>query len=149
MPAKPIQDFPSISEVEEHIEQGAKPGPPKIPWTRWVIGFLAILILAMWISVSIPGSLTATLSSKGGISGRVVNEKSTPIPADISVLRTDLQTAADTGGSFSLQNIPAGSHSVIIGYGGVGVEFPVLVEAGKTIDLGQIEVETTALPPSQ
>jgi len=83
MPEKKIEDFPSISDVEEHIQVQARLNRTKIPWTRWAILALLVLIFGL-VTVKIVQSNPAVLSSgKGSVSGTIVNPLATPVSAQV------------------------------------------------------------------
>jgi len=147
MPEKKIDDFPSILEIEEHIQNRASQNRSKIPWTWWVMIVLAVLIIGL-VAAKIGQSNPVIFQNvKGSVSGIVVNQMATPVAADVFLLKSNLSTTADKNGSFVLSDIPSGTQKIIVAYDGMGHEIPVNIEAGKTVDLGQIQVETTQIAP--
>jgi hypothetical protein len=150
MPTEPIRNFPSLTEIEDHItKQSLKPSG-KTPWTRYVIGALIVLILGLVLKIALPQKQAVVKAGSGRVSGTVVNHLSTPVPAVVFLLNSKLATVSRADdGAFTLANIPSGPQKVIVGYNGMGREFLVNVETGKTIAMGQILVETTQVPSGQ
>jgi len=115
--------------------------------TRLVIIFLtmlAVLLVGLWatkdLGVAIP-------SETGSISGLAVDERLKPVQANVSVLKTGLATQAGVDGVFKIDRVPAGAQHVIVAYQGVGHELKVVVEAGKTVQIGTIKLVTTQMAP--
>jgi hypothetical protein len=105
---------------------------------------LVVFLVGMWASVN----LAAINSSEtGSVSGLAVDERHHPVQADVSILKTDLVAQADVDGVFKLDGVPAGAQHVIVAYKGVGHEIPVVVEAGKTAQIGTIRLVTTQMAP--
>ena len=78
---------------------------------------LSSLVLAL----SLAGSLTAHAQSTGSISGRVSESGSNNYlqGAEVAVDGTSLRTTAERDGTFHLENVPAGAHSVTATYPGL------------------------------
>jgi len=150
MPTEPIKDFPSLTEIEDHLTKQSHRPPGKTPWTRYVTGALIILILVLAVKMALPQNKAVVKAGSGSVSGTVVNALLTPVPAVVFVLNSELATVSRADdGVFTLGNIPSGPQKVIVGYNGMGREFLVNVETGKTIAMGQIQVETTQVPSGQ
>lgn len=147
MPTEPIKNFPSVSEIENYIDQKPDRPPQRANWSRWAITVLALLAVGLTLRLLLPQGAAANLAPKGSIAGTVFNNKSTPVPADIYILKTDLMIKADPSGSFNLHNIPAGSQQLMVIYDGMGYAIPVTVVAGKTVQVGKILVDSTATAP--
>jgi hypothetical protein len=143
MPVEPIKDFPSVSEIQDYIESSTAATAPKLPWTRWVIFFLIVLVVLFGIHSFRPVDNAKRSQVTGSITGTITNRQSTPVPADIYILNTELATVSDGDGNFILDHIPGGPQTVIIEYIGIGQGIPVLIENSKTVALGQIQVEVT------
>jgi len=63
-------------------------------------------------------------------------------------LKSEISTNTDNNGSFLLGDIPSSSRKIIVAYDGTGYEIQVLIDAGMTVELGQIQVETTQVAPA-
>ncbi len=142
-------EFPSLSEVEEHVEKQADQHHPKRRWTQWVIIFLVVLIIGLGTIQIVKKVPLVFQNGKGSVSGIVVNRMATPVSADIFLLQTNLTATTDSNGAFILRNVPTGIHQVIVAYDGMGQEIQVDVQAGTVVDLGHIQVETTQVAPAQ
>ncbi len=150
MENKQIQDFPSLSEVQDEVEKaGEARSHSKRPWTRPVTIALAILAVILAVIDFFPKGTPAYASGTGGVSGRVVNQSLTPVPAEVYLLTTEKVTTAGSDGTFTLGDVPEGQQQLMVSYGGVGNSTIVTIEHGKMVDVGQIRVQETLLPPGQ
>ncbi len=154
MTNKQIQDFPSLSEVETEVEkqsaeQEKNRAGSRRPWTRYPTIALVILALGLAVVQWYPRGSAAPAEGTGGVTGQVVNQSLTPVPAEVYILRTENVTTADTAGAFTLSSVPEGPQELMVSYGGVGVSTIVTIERGKTFNVGQIRVQETLLPPEQ
>ena len=154
MTNKPIQDFPSLSEVENEVEkqsteQEKAQAASRRPWTRYPTIALVILALGLAVFQLLPRAAAAPAAGTGGLSGQVVNQSLTPIPAEVYILQTENVTTADPAGAFTLNGVPEGPQELMVSYGGVGYSTRVTIERGKTFNVGQIRVQETMLPPEQ
>jgi TonB-linked SusC/RagA family outer membrane protein len=90
----------------------------------------------------------AYAQSTGSISGRVTDEKKEGIPgATVLVDGTSLGSSTNVDGTFSLQNVPAGTQTLVISFVGYNtVRRPVTVVAGQTATIdASISENTTQL----
>ena len=141
-----FEDSPSLEEYGEGISLQ----PPERPSARrWVWVAIGILILAVVVlgGVNLQRSDAFTgLAGTGAITGEVVDEAGEPLEAYVFVLLTDLETQTDANGRFELQGVPAGSRVVVVAYLGAGREYPIVVNADSTTDMGQIQFASTKTP---
>lgn len=142
----PLEDSPSL---EEYVE-GMPLHPPERPVARrWVWSAVGILILVVVVlsGVNLQRSDAFTrLAGTGAITGEVVDEIGEPLEAYVFVMLTDLETQTDANGHFELRDVPAGSQVVVVAYLGAGREYPVVVNADSTTDMGQIQFASTRTP---
>jgi hypothetical protein len=105
---------------------------------------LVVFLVGMWASVNL-----AALNSPetGSVSGLAEDERHNPVQADVSIIKTGLLAQAGVDGVFTLDGVPAGAQHVIVAYKGVGHEIAVMVEAGKTAQIGTIRLVTTQMAP--
>jgi len=105
---------------------------------------LGVFLVGKWASESLAVSIS---SETGSVSGIAVDERDNPVQANVSILKTGLTAQAGVEGVFKLDGVPAGDQHVIVSYQGVGHDIPVLVEVGKTIQIGTIKLVTTQMAP--
>ncbi|MSU49498.1 MAG: carboxypeptidase-like regulatory domain-containing protein [Opitutus sp.] len=116
------------------------PSFPQTPFKRnWFRCFS--LVLAAFLGG------TALAQSTGSISG-VVSDKATSgflVGAEVHLFGTDVATATNRDGTFSLSNVPAGNQTLAISYVGRRTKtVPVSVQSGgnttANVDLGDADV---------
>ncbi|MCP4140269.1 MAG: carboxypeptidase regulatory-like domain-containing protein [Chloroflexi bacterium] len=144
-----LENSPSLKEFEDGIPQNlSDPSKKKNRLRKILLTLFALLVL--FISFSFfQSSAAELLAGKGSLSGLVLDDKGQPFQGDIFILGTELETKTETDGYFLLENIPAGARILIVANDHAGYEFPTLVEAGKTIDIGQLQFITTVLPDDE
>lgn len=155
MTKKHISEFPSVSEIQEKVENNPlleAPEPKKVNKTtrwlaRWLIAALAVLVLSLTAFRYLRSPSGQLMLGSGGVTGLAVNTDQQPVQAEVFIPGSDYSAQAGSDGLFELGNIPAGLQSVVIAYDGIGYEIRVEIEAGKTVNIGTIKLETTQVPP--
>ena len=141
-----LQNSPGFDQVKFDDDYEA-PSSKKSRGGIWVIIIVLFLILTGLLFINFGGSAELnTFRGKGSVSGFVVDEKGTAVKAEIILAGTDLQTMTDETGRFLLNDIPEGQRLLVVGYDLTGWEYPVVVIAGQTLDIGKISVVTTQTP---
>ncbi|GAB4521794.1 MAG: hypothetical protein Fur0018_02700 [Anaerolineales bacterium] len=114
---------------------------------RMVLGGILVLLLMVFTLSNFMRSTTADrLTGRGGVTGTVVNVQGQPTQAEIYVIGTDLIARTNPDGSFALENVPAGQQSIVVVDENSGIEYPVTVSGGETVNLGDIKLVTTQIP---
>lgn len=148
MPDNAAGSFPSPEEIQSQIEQQPPVEPAPRRNYRRVLMILLGVILLVFVIYNFWGSQVAgVLTARGAVNGITVDNHSNPVQAQISVLKTNLSVSSDANGNFLLKNVPAGAVNMIVAFDGQGMEIPVQIEAGKTIELGKIQVVSTQTAP--
>lgn len=143
-----LEDSPSLEDYAE--------GMPSYPSDRstlrrriWIVIGILILLAIMLGGVNLWRSKAFTLlKGTGTVVGEVVDEASEPLRAYVFVLGTDLEAQTDANGRFELNDVPAGPQTVVVAYMGAGREYPMMVNADSTTDMGQIQFASTRVPGS-
>lgn len=147
MPVKKIHGLPDLEEVESQIAQEKTREKPKTPGRLRVVliglGFLVVALAVINLAVT---TVLPSVGGAGSISGNVVNQQQTPVPAEVYILGMDISATTDANGNFLLNNVPAGEVHLIVAYDGMGREIPVQVTAGQNVTVGQVRVEETEMP---
>ena len=141
-----FENSPSLEEFEDGIPQKLSDPSAKKKRLRTIIfGLLGVVIL--FVGVSFAQSNAANiLVGKGTISGVALNDKKQPFNGYVFIIGTDLETTTNEDGSFIIENVPAGSRSLVIANETAGYEFPVDVVAGKNTNIGELKFTATATP---
>ena len=109
-------------------------------WLR--LGFI-IGLAPLWVLALAP--VLRAQSTSGMVTG-VVSDVSTGKyleGAEVAVQNSALQTATERDGTFTLRNVPAGAHKLVIAYPGMESEvLAITVTAGQALD---IPVKMTSL----
>ena len=141
-----LENSPSLKEFENGIPQNlSDPSKKKNRIRKTLLVLLALLVLFVGFSF-FQSNAAELLAGKGSLSGLVLDDKGQPFQGYIFILGTDLESQTDADGHFLIENVPAGARILIVANDHAGYEFPTLVEAGNTIDIGQLQFITTALP---
>ena len=87
----------------------------------------------------------AFAQSTGSVSGRVTDSKNEGIPgATVLIEGTSLGSSSNVDGTYSIQSVPAGPHTVVISFVGYNaVRRPVTVVAGQNADVSTGLTENT------
>lgn len=102
--------------------------------------FLLLLVLGGLLSTAAYAQATT-----GSISGRVTDEKSEGVPgATVLMEGSNLGSSTNVDGTYSLQNVPAGVHTLVVSFVGYNtVRRPVTVVAGQNVVLNAGLTENT------
>ena len=141
-----LQNSPGFEQVKiDHVSDAPSPKHSR-GWVRGIIIFL-ILTLTGLIFINYAGSADLNvLRGRGSVSGFVVDERGNAVKAEIIVAGTDLKIMTDDSGKFLLNDIPEGQRMLVVGYDLTGWEYPVVIIAGQTTEVGRISVVTTQTP---
>lgn len=142
----PLQNSPAIDHFQNGMPEKLPDASQKQRTMRIIISALFILVVILGIISFLKSDTTSILMKKGSISGVVLNEQNTPVPAELFILDANIQGQADASGSFTLENVPEGRHSLVAGYDGYGVEKEISIAPGQITDAGSIRIVTTAIP---
>ena len=142
------QNSPSLDDFENGLpDQLPK---DKVPARKIIFRILLGLSIGLLIILAaaniIKNNSIAVLTGKGNVIGSVVNEYGVPIEAEIFVIGLDIEKKTDAEGSFTLNNLPRGMQSVVVILNDGGVEYPVQVIPGETVDIGKVQIVTTPDP---
>ena len=98
--------------------------------------YLAKLRFLLFLLLGLAGFLGTAWAQAGGgtVSGRVTDAKNEGIPGVTVVIEgTTLGSSTNVDGTYTIGNVPAGPHAVVISFVGyTTVRQPVTVTAGKT-----------------
>jgi hypothetical protein len=144
----PLEDSPSL----ENYSGGTLPDGPgpasRQKVVRLVILALTVLAVVLGIANFLNSADLAVFTATGTVTGLVVDNHGSPLPADIYILGgVRIEAKANQDGSFSVSGVPAGQRSVFAGYQGVGSEVPFDLPAGGVVNVGKIEIVETSMPP--
>ncbi len=142
-----LENSPSLGEYE----RGLPPPPANRAAKRrrvWLgIGVIVGLIVGLAVVNLSRSDQAARWLGTGTIAGVVVDEQGKPVAdAEVIVVRTDIVGRTDAQGSFEVRGVPAGARAVVIARDGGGREYAVVVTAGGTTQLGEIQFTGTRVP---
>ncbi|HEX8428729.1 SusC/RagA family TonB-linked outer membrane protein [Hymenobacter sp.] len=103
-----------------------------------------LLFLLLFVCAGFTGAFAQT----GSVSGRVIDEKGEGLPGVTALVEgTTLGNSTNADGTFSIQNIPAGPHTLIVSYVGfTSLRQPFTSTAGQNTALGNLTLgENTTL----
>lgn len=144
-----LTNSPSLKEYKDGSKQKiCRPAPRKQTF-RILLLVLLFIALGLLFAQFLQNDMAALLTGKGSISGRIVDENGLALSAQVFVFGVDRPEETDSNGNFTYTNIPAGDRSLIVTYNGAAQEFIVQVQAGSSIDLGNLSfpVATPTIQP--
>ncbi|MDF7811031.1 SusC/RagA family TonB-linked outer membrane protein [Hymenobacter sp. YC55] len=103
-----------------------------------------LLFLLLFVCAGFTGAFAQT----GSVSGRVIDEKGEGLPGVTALVEgTTLGNSTNSDGTFSIQNVPAGPHTLIISYVGfTSLRQPFTSASGQNVALGNLTLnENTTL----
>jgi hypothetical protein len=141
-----LENSPSLNEYRLGLPE--RPPDLSARRRRWlIIGILVLLVISIWLlNIFSKSTVFQVVTGTGNIAGRVVGPGGAPVQAEVFVPGTNIKTQTDQDGRFALQNVPAGEHSLIVGLEVSGYEFPLNVQAGESLDLGDLRIVSTPGP---
>ena len=141
------ENSPSLDEFAQGMPLEL-PDPSKKRKRLWtIIGILSAIALMLAGNMFVISDTAAILAGTGTVTGVVVDENNQPMPgAEIYVLGSRVKGESDAYGFFEVQDVPAGSRSIVVACGGTGYEYPILVIAGESVDLGEVRFISTLEP---
>ncbi|MBT3339196.1 MAG: carboxypeptidase regulatory-like domain-containing protein [Anaerolineae bacterium] len=141
-----FENSPSLKEFEDGIPQKLSDPSARRKRIRTLVLLLVVLLL-FFVAVSFAQSDTsALLAGKGSLSGQALDDSGQPFQGYIFVLGTDIEAETNAEGDFFVDDVPAGTQTLILANEYAGYEFPVVVAAGETVDIGEIQFISTAVP---
>ncbi len=144
-----LEDSPVIGEKLEWDSDASfhEEKPPKGKRTARIVILLLFVMGALLGGINILQSdLASGIAGKGAITGSAVDEMGQAVAVEVFVIGYELESQSDAQGNFRLDGIPAGAQVVVVGYQGVGHEFPVTILPGENVDIGQVRVVETEFP---
>ena len=141
-----LEDSPSLSEFKDGIPE--HPVDPNARRKRFRIAlFVSLSIVLMMAAILFLKSPAANiLAGQGAVQGYVVDEINQPFQGHIFILGTELDIKTSSNGYFLMENVPAGEQILIAADEEFADEFPITVIAGQTVDIGQIQFVSLAMP---
>lgn len=132
-------ESPSLDEYKEGI-------PDKIADTsrrrKIILGSifgLAGLALLLWLVLFFSSGSMAVVLRTGAVEGRVLDGEGNPLPGEVFILGRDAEVEINSEGYFFLEDIPTGYQSLVVAHHGAAEEYPVVIETGSTVNMGEIE----------
>ncbi len=106
----------------------------------------AIAVLALGYSSLYQRGALPLVSARGTVTGQVIHEGGRPLQAEAIIIEAGIIETADAGGYFRLNRVPSGEQDLVVGFEGAGHEYPIVVQPGAVLDLGQVRFISTRVP---
>jgi hypothetical protein len=140
---------PSFDFSFEENAPGLIPPPPPSPWKKRariaIIALAALVVILLLVQVgSTVMSTTGIGGGSGVVTGQVLTDSGQPVEAELIIEFTEVSVFAGSDGRFELREVPSGPQILLVGYQGMGVEYPILVQSDQTTDVGVVQPATTA-----
>ena len=142
----PLEQSPDLEEFANGMPEELSDPSVRQKRIRKLVGLLIGLLLLLFAAIFAQSDASALLAGKGSISGVAVDDQGNPFQGSVYILGTDLEAQTNPDGTFLIDNVPAGTRSLVLANEHAGYEFPVAVIAGETAVIGQIQFISTATP---
>jgi len=132
-----------MQEYKDGIPE--KPREPGSQKKIFRLFMLALLIISLGLLTTQFGKseLASLVVGKGLLTGKVTDGHGQALVAQVYIFGVDRPMKTAPVGSFTYQNAPAGNRNLIVTYNGTAQKYNVLVQAGKTSDLGIVPFSVT------
>lgn len=141
-----FEKAPSLEDFEDGISSDLpEPAKKRKRMNRFILVLLGLVVLLISFSF-LQSNASEILAGRGGLSGTVYDDNGKPFQGYIFILGTELETQTDEEGRFLIEKVPAGARILVVANDYAGYEFPVVVTAGETTDIGQLQFTSTATP---
>ncbi len=141
-----FEKSPSLEEFEDGIPQKLSDPSARRKRIR-MLALLVIGLLLVFLAISFAQSdASALLAGKGSVSGRALDDNGQPFQGYAFIVGTDIEGVTAEDGTFLVDGVPAGTRTLVLANEYTGYEFPIVVTAGETVDIGDIQFTTTAIP---
>ena len=137
---------PSLNDFDEIIPERRPELTAKQKSLRLLLALLGVFVLLLGGLNLAKSDLTAVLRGTGAVRGLALDARGQPLTGNVFVTGTELAASINPDGSFELKNVPAGQRSIVIADLVSGREFPALIQAGQTFDLGTVQLKSTETP---
>ena len=141
-----FEKSPSLEEFEDGMPQKLSDPSARRKRIR-TLALLVIGLLLVFLAISFAQSdASALLAGKGSLSGQALDDSGAPFQGYILIVGTEIEVETNADGTFLVEGVPAGTRTLVLANEYAGYEFPVVVVAGETVDIGDIQFITTATP---
>jgi len=143
-----VEDSPRLDDFAEGMPASLPPADSggRRRTVRVAIAVLAIAVLALGYSALYQRGALPSVSGRGTVIGQVVYEDGRPLQAEVIIVEVGISEITDADGHFRLNRVPSGEQDLVVGYKGAGHEYPIVVQPGVVLDLGQVRFITTRVP---
>jgi hypothetical protein len=141
-----FEKSPKLDDAREIIPDAIKPVTPQQKITRVMAVVLAVLVLILGMMDLWQSNISLSLRGMGIVRGVAMDAQGHPFVGNIFVEGTSLSVNTNADGTFELRNVPAGQRLIVVADNLSGREFPAVINAGETTDIGKITFQTTATP---
>ena len=142
-----LSNSPSLNEYKNGIPD--KPSDPSVRGRGFRIILLGLLVIVAGLAFFyfLRSDAAALLAGRGSLTGQVVDKQGNALSVQVFVMGVDRPVQSGPDGSFKYDNIPAGERSLVIAYNGTAAEYSVRVQAGTTVDVGQVVFKVVTPTP--
>ena len=140
-----VEDSPRLDDFVDGMPESLSSTDPfrRRRTIRVAIAVLAIAVLALGYSALYQRGALPSVSGRGTVIGQVVYEDGRPLQAEVIIVEVGISEITDADGYFRLNRVPSGEQDLVVGYEGAGHEYPIVVQPGAVLDLGQVRFITT------
>jgi hypothetical protein len=141
-----FENSPSLNDFKEGLPENLPDSARGKRRMRVILGVLCSVALFLGIANFMQSKTANLLMGMGAIQGVVVDAQGAPIIGDVFIIGVDqiVRTASD--GSFFLERIPSDDQSLVVADKTTGREVRVKIVAGQTLNIGQVQFISTAIP---
>jgi hypothetical protein len=133
-----LSSSPSLNEYKNGIPNKPRDPSARRRIFRFILLGLLVIAVGMILSDFLQSDAAALLAGKGSLTGQAVDSQGNALNVTVFVMGVDRPVQVGADGSFKYENIPAGQRSLVLTYNGTAAEYPVQVQAGTTVNVGQL-----------
>jgi hypothetical protein len=141
-----FEKSPSLDDYKEGLPENRPDLSGGKKRMRIVLGIVFSIALILAIANFWQSETASLIMGTGSVQGIAVDAQGSPFAGDVFVVGVDQIAKAASDGSFLLERIPAGSHTLVVADAAAGWEYPIKIIAGQTTNIGQVKFISTAIP---
>ena len=130
----PLTNSPGYQAAHEPDSQ---PQAPKI------LSRLRLTIFCLALVTILLAGLEFVVPAYGTVRGAVRDLDGHPLQVEVSVTGMEKPFLTDANGRFAIAHVPSGQQILTLGYGGSTIQFQIDVPQESSLNIGQIQIDTS------
>jgi len=144
-----FNESPSLKEYQDGIPNKPVDPSKRRRTTRVILIILASFSLLLFSKNLYDSGSMNVILGKGAVSGRVMDQKGSPLAGQAFILGSENEVTIDPDGNFLIEGVPSGFNSLVIAHNGAAEEYPVNIVPGEITELNEIKFLVVTQIPDQ